>query len=62
MLNELRARWAMPHPKPIARRIQLRPDALIFDIGDCICYPVKDTGKTINPYFATPEADPDWRH
>jgi hypothetical protein len=61
VLKELRSKWATPHPKPVARKIQAKPDALIFEIGDCVCYPVKNTGKTINPYFPRPEADPDWR-
>jgi hypothetical protein len=62
VLSELRARWAAPHPKPATRRIQSKPDAFIFAVGDCVAYPVKDSGKTINPYFPKPETDPDWRH
>jgi hypothetical protein len=62
MLDELRRKWATPHPKPVARKVQAQPDAFIFEPGDCVCYPVKETGRTINPYFARPEADPDWRH
>jgi hypothetical protein len=62
LLSELRARWATAHPKPSARKVQSRPDAFIFEAGDFVAYPVRDTGRTINPYFASAEADPDWRH
>lgn len=62
VLAELRAKWAKPHPKPIKRKVQEKPDAFVFEIGDCAAYPVKNTGKAINPYYAKPEADPDWRH
>lgn len=62
VLAELRAKWAKPHPKPVKRKVQEKPDAFVFEPGDCVIYPVKDTGKTINPYFAKPEGDPDWRH
>jgi hypothetical protein len=62
VLAELSAKWAKPHPKPVKRKVQEKPDAFVFEIGDCVAYPVKNTGKTINPYFAKPEADRDWRH
>lgn len=62
VLSELRAKWAKPHPKPVKRKVQAAPDAFVFDVGDCVIYPVKETGKTINPYFGKPESDPDWRH
>lgn len=62
LLAELHAKWSKPHPKPAKRKVQEKPDAFVFEIGDCVTYPVKSTGKTINPYFAKPEADPDWRH
>jgi len=62
VLTELRVKWRKPHPKPVKRKVQAAPDAFVFDIGDCAIFPVKETGKTINPYFAKAESDPDWRH
>lgn len=62
VLDDLRAKWAKPHPKPVKRKVQTAPDAFVFEVGDCAIFPVKETGKTINPYFAKPESDPDWRH
>jgi len=60
LLDELRAKWARPHPKPSKRRIQSKPDAFVFEAGDCVAYPVSKVGATINPYFAKAEADPQW--
>jgi hypothetical protein len=62
LLTELSAKWAKPHPKPTKRKVQAKPDAFVFDVGDCAVFPVKESGKTINPYFGKPESDPDWRH
>jgi hypothetical protein len=62
LLNELRARWARPHPKPLKRRIQSKPDAFVFEAGDCVAYPVSKSGATINPYFAKAEDDRQWAH
>ncbi|MGQ0444015.1 MAG: hypothetical protein ACT4O2_02535 [Beijerinckiaceae bacterium] len=62
LLEELRAKWAKPHPKPVKRKVQETPDALIFDAGDCIVYPVTETGRTLIPDLATSEKDRDWKH
>jgi hypothetical protein len=62
LLTELREKWAKPHPKPVKRKVQEKPDAFVFEVGDCVTYPVKDTARTLNPQSAKPEADPDWRH
>lgn len=62
LLEELRAKWAKPHPKPAKRKVQETPDAFVFEAGDCIVYPVKDTGRTLNPDLAKPESDRDWNH
>lgn len=62
LLAELRAKWARPHPKPVKRKIQSKPDAFVFAAGDCVSYPVSNSGGAINPYFATAEDDPQWAH
>jgi hypothetical protein len=61
LLAELRVKWAKPHPKPVTRKVQGRPDAFVFDVGDCVAYPVSAAGATINPYFAKAEDDPRWK-
>lgn len=62
LLSGLRARWAKPHPKPVKRKVQSKPDAFVFEVGDCVAYPVSKTRATINPYFAKAEDDPQWSH
>jgi hypothetical protein len=61
LLDDLRRKWAQPHPRPLTRRVQSRPDAFVFDVGDCVAYPVASDGGAINPYFARAEADPRWK-
>jgi hypothetical protein len=61
LLKALREKWARPHPKPFRRKVQSRPDAFVFEVGDCVAYPVSTSGSTINPYFAKAEDDPRWK-
>jgi hypothetical protein len=61
LLHDLRAKWARPHPKPIKRKVQAKPDAFVFEIGDCVAYPISTSGSTINPYFTRAEDDPRWK-
>jgi len=51
---------AQPHPRPFKRKVQSKPDALVFDAGDCVTFPVSKSGGTINPYFAKAEDDRLW--
>lgn len=43
VLADLRAKWAKPNPKPVKRNVQEKPDALVFDTGDCFTYPATDS-------------------
>jgi hypothetical protein len=61
ILSDLRSKWARPHPKPHKRKIQSQPDAFVFDIGDCVAFPISTSGSTINPYFRQAEHDPRWK-
>jgi hypothetical protein len=60
ILDALAAKWATPHPKPTKRKVQDKPEALLFEAGDCLAYPVSPGGAAINPYFASAEKDPSW--
>jgi hypothetical protein len=42
LLKELRAKWAKPHPKPQKRKIQSKADAFVFEIGDCVTFPMTE--------------------
>lgn len=61
LLLELRTKWATPHASPRTRKIQSRPDAFVFEPGDCVAYPVSTSRRCINPYFAKAEDDPAWK-
>jgi hypothetical protein len=61
LLRELRATWATPHASPRPRRVQAKPDAFVFEPGDCVAYPVSTSRRSINPYFAKAEDDPAWK-
>lgn len=58
LLKDLSATWAKPHPKPVKRKIQSKPDAFIFEVGDCATFPMMEADAAINPYFA--KLDPKW--
>jgi hypothetical protein len=62
VLTGLRAKWSRPNSKPHARKVQSTPQPFLFEIGDCVSYPVKDTGRTLRPDLAKPTVDPDWSH
>lgn len=51
LLQELRTKWAKPHSKPLKRKIQSKPDAFVFEVGDCITFPMTEADAAINPYF-----------
>jgi hypothetical protein len=58
LLKDLRAKWAKPNPKPVKRKIQTKPDAFIFEIGDCLTFPITEADAALNPYV--PKHDPAW--
>jgi hypothetical protein len=51
VLEELVARWARPNEKPRRRRILLKPEPFVFEVGDCFAYPTSD-GTPRNPYVS----------
>lgn len=59
LLQDLRAKWAVPNPKPIKRKIQSKPDAFLFEVGDCVTFPMNEADAAINPYFT--KLDPRWK-
>jgi hypothetical protein len=59
VLAELRAKWAKPNPKPAKRKVQTKPDAFLFEIGDCATFPMTEADAALNPYFA--KLDPKWK-
>lgn len=58
LLHDLRAKWAKPNPKPVKRTIKSKPDAFIFEVGDCATFPMTEADAAINPYFT--KLDPRW--
>lgn len=59
VLHDLRAKWAKPNPKPVKRKIQTKPGAFIFEVGDCATFPMTQADAAINPYFT--KLDPNWK-
>lgn len=58
LLQDLRAKWAKPNPKPQKRKVQSKPDAFVLDVGDCVTFPMTEADAAINPYFT--KHDPAW--
>jgi hypothetical protein len=59
LLDDLRAKWAKPNPKPFKRKIQSKPDAFLFEVGDCVTFPMNEADAALNPYFT--KLDPNWK-
>jgi len=51
VLDELAAKWRRPSDKPKHRRVLSRPEAFLFEVGDCFVYPTS-SGKPRNPYVS----------
>jgi hypothetical protein len=60
MLAELRGRLVSA-PPPKSRTTLKKPQPYFFEIGDGYTYPTSG-GGSINPYFASLEQTPSWRH